>query len=233
MVTITVVGKAQDGKTIDKTVTIRSGFNDICIKKLVNIALVRSILNDPDYPEILEKTLRLPKWENHKGRTPKFFLIAQAPKMNAKDKENKRVITTRQIEMCYEASSVANAEAYAKEMDARKRQFEELQSIQTITLWTDVYPVTKDKVLCELPNFVKGGHFAMPHIMRSGMYKIKVRFGKNMVHELYLKVGNMTVTKDVEEIAEAIKSTLSLEDCITQLQDKAKELGLICEIMLK
>lgn len=233
MVSVTAVGKDKDGKAYEKTIQVRSGFNEICIKKLVSIALVRSIINDPDYSTIFEKTLSLPKYRDRKGRTPKFFLIAQAPKMSAKDKDDKRIVTTRQIELCYEASHAASAESYAKEMDAKRKQFEELQAIQTVSIWTDKYPVTKDQILQELPHFVKGGCFATPKITRSGLYQIKIRFGKNMIHELYLRVGNTTEAKDKAEVVESVVSKLSLEDCIKNLREKAKEMGLICEIMLK
>lgn len=234
MVSITVVAKDKDGKTVERTIPVRSGFNDICLKKLASLALVRSVANDPDYPKVFEKTLKLPKWDvPRKGRLPKFFLVARAPKMNAKDSDDKRVVTTRQIEICYDASHEANAEASAKEADARKKQFEELKSVQTITIWTDTYPVTKDMVLAELPHFVKGGHFAMPQIRRSGMYKIKVRFGRDMVHEVYIKVGNTTKAKDEAEVVASVVSKFSLEECITHLQEKVKELGLTCEITLR
>lgn len=232
-VTVTVISKDKDGKTVEKSMSARSGFNDICIKKLADVALIRSVTKDPDYPDLFEKTLKLPKWQEHKGRLPKFFLIRQAPKMNAKDKEDKRIVTTRQIEMCYETARASYVEASAKETDARKKQFEELQSVQTVNIWTDTYPVTKDQILEQLPHFVKGGCFATPKITRSGLYKIKIRFGKNMIHEVYLRVGNTTVAKDKAEVVESVVSTLSLEDCIKHLRDKAKEMGLVCEIMLK
>lgn len=233
MISVTVVGKDKDGKAYEKVIQIRSGFNEICIKKLANIALIRSILNDPDYSTIFEKTLSLPKYRDRKGRTPKFFLIAQAPKMNAKDKEDKRIVTTRQIEICYEASRAANVEVYAKEMDAKKKQFEELKAIQTISIWAEKYPVTKEQILEQLPPFVKGGCFATPKITRSGLYTIKIRFGKNMTHEIYLRVGNTTEAKDKAEVVESVVSKFSLEDCVKHLREKAKEMGLICEITLK
>ncbi len=240
-VNITIVVKNENG-TNEVTRTISSGFNDACIKKLQYSYLSRSLVTDPGYETALEKTLALDKW-NRPGRIPKFFLLKIAPKMNAKQPDNMRTITTREIEECYKYSSGVNAKAYAKEKEAKDLQFTELQEIKVVNITADTFPVTKEQILKKLPSFVKGGTFSMPSIKRIGLYKIKIRFGKGKTHEVVIMVSKpqavepeTTPEPPVKELEPSVveePKEPSLEEAILTLKSICIKLGLSCEIMLK
>lgn len=239
VVIITTGVKNADGKYEELTLPIPSGFNDVCCNKLIELCLIpgkkgdqkAAASNDPDYFKVLKKTLELPKWKDHRGRTPKFYLIRIAPKMNAKEANDRRVITTKQVEMCYDASRATSSEAYAREREAKQKQFEELKNIGLVKVHTTKLPLSKDELMNYLPPFVKKGSFSMPKMDRYGMYKIKVRFGRDMIHELHLRVE-----PNKEEEAKVIvkePEKPSLEKIVSMLKDKCQELGLVCEITLK
>ena len=245
-VNITMVVK-DDNRTNEVTRTISSGFNDACIKKLQNLYLSRSLLTDPDYEEALKKTLALDKWKDHQGRTPKFFLLRIAPKMHAKQPDNVRTITTREIEECYKYAYSVNAEAYAKEKAVKDSQFEELQKVDVINIITNTFPVTKEQILEKLPSFVKGGTFSMPSIKRIGLYKIKIRFCKDKSHEVNVMVSKEAPKPQIVEPETAPEPPVkepeplvveepkepSLEEAILALKSICVKLGLSCEITLK
>lgn len=243
-VSITVVVK-DENRTNEVTRTISSGFNDACIKKLQYSYLSRSLVTDPDYEEALRRTLALDKWKDRPGRTPKFFLLKIAPKMHAKQPDNVRTITTREIEECYKYAYSVNAEAYAKERVLRDSQFVELQKVKVINIITNIFPVTKEQLLEKLPSFVKGGTFSMPSIKRVGLYKIKIRFGKNKSHEINVLVSKDTPKPKIMETtpeppAKELESPIvekpkesSLEEAVLALKSICAKLGLTCEIMLK
>lgn len=239
VVTITTGVKNANGKYEELELSIPSGFNDVCCNKLIELCLVpgkkgdqkAAASNDPDYYRILKKTMELSKWKDHKGRNPKFYLLRIAPKMNAKEEDNRRVITTKQIEMCYDASRAVNSEMYAKEREAKQKQFEELKSIGLVKVHTAKLPLSKDELMHHLPPFIKKGSFSMPKMDRYGMYKIKIRFGRDMVHELHLRVE----PNKEEEVNVVVKEPEkpSFEKIVSMLKDKCQELGLTCEITLK
>lgn len=239
VVTITTGVKNANGKYEELELSIPSGFNDVCCNKLIELCLIpgkkgdqkAAASNDPDYYKILKKTMELPKWKDHRGRNPKFYLLRIAPKMNAKEEDNRRVITTKQIEMCYDASRAVNSEVYAKEREAKQKQFEELKSIGLVKVHTMKLPLSKDELMHYLPPFIKKGSFSMPKMDRYGMYKIKIRFGRDMIHELHLRV-EPNEEKEVKVVAKEPEEP-SLEKIVSMLKDKCRELGLICEIMLK
>ena len=245
-VNITMVVK-DDNRTNEVTRTIPSGFNDACIKKLQYSYLCRSLATDPEYEEALKKTLALDKWKDRPGRIPKFFLLKIAPKMHAKQPDNVRTITTREIEECYKYACSVNAEAYAKEKAAKSSQFVELQKVKVINIVTNTFPITKEQLLEKLPSFVKGGTFSMPSITRIGVYKIKIRFGKGKVHDVDVMVSKEApkpqiietetapeppVEKPESLIAEEPKEP-SLEEAVLTLKSICAKLGLVCEITLK
>ena len=245
-VNITMVVK-DDNRTNEVTRTISSGFNDACIKKLQNLYLSRSLVTDPDYEEALRKTLALDKWKDRPGRTPKFFLLKIAPKMHAKQPDNVRTITTREIQECYKYAYSINAEAYAKEKAAKSSQFEELQKVKVINIVTNTFPVTKEQLLEKLPFFVKGGTFSMPSITRIGLYKIKIRFCKDKSHEVSVMVSKEAPKPQIIEPETAPEPPVkepevtvvekpkepSLEEAILTLKSICIKLGLSCEITLK
>lgn len=245
-VSIMVVVK-DENRTNEVTRTISSGFNDACIKKLQYSYLSRSLVTDPDYEETLRKTLALDKWKDRPGRTPKFFLLKIAPKMHAKQPDNVRTITTREIEECYKYAYNVNAEAYAKERAVKDSQFTELQKVKVINITTNTFPITKDKLLEKLPPFVKGGTFSMPSITRIGVYKIKIRFGKGKIHDVDIIVSNEAPKPQITEPETAPESPVkepkpsiveepkepSLEEVVLTLKSICAKLGLVCEITLK
>lgn len=236
-VNITIVVKNENG-TNEVTRTISSGFNDACIKKLQYSYLSRSLVTDPGYEAALEKTLALDKW-NRPGRIPKFFLLKIAPKMNAKQPDNMRTITTREIEECYKYSSDVNAKAYTKEKEAKDLQFTELQKVKVVNITTNTFPITKEQILEKLPSFVKGGTFSMPSIKRIGLYNIKIRFGKGKTHEIIIKVSKPQIKEPAppiekpESLIEEKPKEPSLEEAILALKSICVKIGLTCEITLK